>query len=237
MQAEIITIGTEILLGNIQNTNSRYLAEKLAKCGIDLYHITTVGDNKNRITTLLRQSLQRSDLVITTGGLGPTKDDLTREAIAETLNIPLQLNEELLKELKQFFSARNYNMTKNNIKQARIPKDAKIIRNSEGTAPGFICRCKQGEKNIISLPGVPREMKNMFTSLVIPYLKKIQDSVIKSRVLHFIGIGESTLETRLKDKMLAQSNPSLALLADKGEVKIRITAKAISDEKAEAMIK
>lgn len=235
MQAEILNIGTELLLGNIQDTNSKYIAEKLAACGLNVYHITTVGDNKKRIISLVTSALQRSNIIITTGGLGPTEDDLTREAIAEAIDIPLIQNEKLLANIREYFASRNYNMTANNNKQALIPEGAKIIQNPEGTAPGFIC--KYEEKSIISLPGVPREMKKMFSNSIVPYLKKLQNNVIKSRTLHFIGIGESSLETKFKDNFFAKANPTLALLAGKGEVKIRITASAASQSEASKMLK
>ncbi|MGM0411317.1 MAG: competence/damage-inducible protein A [Bacillota bacterium] len=222
MQAEIISIGTEILLGDIIDSNSKYIANKLTELGYDIHHINTVGDNKKRLVEVLKTAIKRSDLIITTGGLGPTDDDLTREAIADVTNNELYLDKELLKRIKEYFNKKGYTMTKNNYKQAYLPQGADYIKNDWGTAPGIFFKTKKF--TLISLPGVPKEMKNIFSNYVLNKITK-NDDMIFSRTLNFFGIGESTLETKLKDILEKQDNPTLALLAGKGEVKLRITAK------------
>ena len=222
MQAEIVSIGTEILLGDIVDSNSKYLANKLTENGYDIHHISTVGDNKKRLVEVIKTAIKRSDLVITTGGLGPTDDDLTREAIADATNKELYLDEKLLNRIKEYFNKKGYSMTKNNNKQAYLPKGADYIKNDWGTARGLFLETKNC--TIISLPGVPGEMKNIFSNYVLDKITS-NDEIIISKTLNFFGIGESTLETKLKDILEKQANPTLALLAGKGEVKLRITAK------------
>lgn len=223
MKAEIISIGTELLLGQIVDTNSRYIAEKLTEFGYDIHYIKTVGDNFKRIVSSFKKAEKRADLIITTGGLGPTKDDLTRKALAEAVNKDLYLNRELKEDIEEYFAEHNYNITKNNYRQAYIPKEADSIPNENGTAPGIIYENKNSL--FICLPGVPLEMKNMMENMVIPLLKRRSDDFIYSRTLNLFGIGESSLETKIADILKNQDNPTLALLAGKGEVSIRITAK------------
>ncbi len=223
MQAEIISIGTEILLGDIVDTNSKYIAKNLKELGYDIHYIISVGDNKERLKKVIKTAINRSDLIVTTGGLGPTEDDLTREAISEASNRHLYKDERLLASIKDYFAKKGYNMTKNNYSQASLPKGAKIIKNDWGTAPGFLI--SDNNYKIISLPGVPTEMKKMFSNYVLNELTNDNEDIIMSRTLNFFGIGESTLETKIKDILSEQSNPTLALLAGKGEVKLRITAK------------
>jgi len=233
MKAEIITVGTELLLGQILDTNSQWLANRLAELGIDLYYTTTVGDNEGRLKEAVQASIARADLVITTGGLGPTQDDITRKVVADALDLELEKNELALQEIQSYFAEMGYEMTDNNIKQSFLPAGAEIITNENGTAPGILI--EQEETIVISLPGVPLEMKAMITDFVIPYLKeenKVKEQVIQSRVIKTCGIGESSLETKIDDILKTQTNPTIAPLASEGEVKLRLTAKA--DNRAEA---
>ncbi|PRX31022.1 nicotinamide-nucleotide amidase [Orenia metallireducens] len=236
MKAEIITIGTELLLGQIIDTNSQWIGQKLAEIGVDLYYKATVGDNKKRILDTLQSSIERSDIIITTGGLGPTQDDLTRECIAEALGLDLSKSEDLLEEIKGYFNRMGRNMADNNIKQAYLPEGAVAIANSEGTAPGILL--DQAGKIIVAMPGVPIEMKAMMVETVLPYLKKkfSKAEVIKSRVIKTCGIGESSLEELISDILIEQTNPTIAPLASQGEVKLRLTAKADSEEEANKLI-
>ncbi|MCK8817769.1 competence/damage-inducible protein A [Natroniella sulfidigena] len=236
MKAEIIAIGTELLLGQIVDTNSQWLAQQLARIGIDLYYKQTVGDNKDRIVDILQQSLKRANLVIITGGLGPTQDDLTREAIAEALDVELVKDEQLVTEIEDLFAERGYQLTENNFKQAYLPVGAEAINNPHGTAPGVLV--EQKGKIIVALPGVPQEMKAMIKEVIIPYLQEniLDDEIIKSKVMKLYGIGESSLEEEIADILEEQTNPTIAPLASQGEVKLRLTAKADSVAEAEQMI-
>ncbi|ACL69942.1 competence/damage-inducible protein A [Halothermothrix orenii] len=233
MIAEIISIGTELLHGDIVDTNSAYLAEKLTGCGIDVHYISTVGDNKQRLYKTLQQAVERADLIITTGGLGPTMDDLTREAISEITTCPLVMRPDLVIDIEGYFNHKRTTMTPNNLKQSYLPEGAIPINNPVGTAPGILL--EKDNYIIISLPGVPREMKIMFEESVLPYIKKKNNLMIISKELHFIGIGESTLETKLED-IMDSMNPSLALLAGDGEVKLKITGKGRTKKKIENKI-
>ena len=235
MIVEIISIGTELILGDVVDTNVAYVAQKLTANGFNIHYMTTVGDNQDRMVDAFKRASQRADLIITTGGLGPTDDDLTREAIAAASGSTLREEVKLLKHLKNYFNHRNYTMTDNNRKQVLLPEGAKAINNRFGTAPGILLE-KEGY-TIIAMPGVPREMKYMLEDEVMPYLKKINKDVIKSKILNFFSIGESSLEMQLKDLLDRQISPTLALLAGTGEVKIRITAKAGSEARAEIMLK
>jgi len=234
LKAEIISIGTEILLGDIVDTNSKYIAEHLKDLGYDIHYMTAVGDNQKRVINVLKRAIERSDLVITTGGLGPTEDDLTRQAIAKATDKNLYQDENLLNSIKEYFDQKNYNMTKNNYSQAFLPEGAKVIKNNWGTAPGILL--KESDYMIISLPGVPSEMKKMFSNYILKELQKYSEKTILSKTLHFFGIGESTLETKLKNILENQTNPTLALLAGEGEVKLRITAKGEIKNKLKDMI-
>ena len=234
MKAEIVSIGTEILLGDIVDTNSKYIAENLKDLGYDIHYITSVGDNKDRLVKTLKEALERSDTIITTGGLGPTEDDITRQSIANAVDKNIYQDEELLKTIKKHFKQKNYKMTKNNYKQAYLPQGAEVIENKWGTAPGIYL--KEKNSTIISLPGVPSEMKKMFSNYIFKKLQKDSSETIISRTLHFFGIGESTLETKLQKVLEKQNNPTLALLAGHGEVKLRITAKGNDKQKLKKMI-
>ncbi|OCL28046.1 competence/damage-inducible protein A [Orenia metallireducens] len=236
MKAEIITIGTELLLGQIIDSNSQWIGQRLAEIGVNLYYKATVGDNKERVLDTLKNSINRSDIIITTGGLGPTQDDLTRECIGEALGLELIKDEELLMDIRDYFDKMGHEMADNNIKQAYLPEGAVAIDNPEGTAPGILIN--QDGKVIVAMPGVPIEMKAMMIETVLPYLKKkfSKGEVIKSRVIKTCGIGESSLEELITDILTEQTNPTIAPLASQGEVKLRLTAKANSEEEADRLI-
>ncbi|MDD3439273.1 MAG: molybdopterin-binding protein, partial [Clostridiaceae bacterium] len=192
MKSEIIAVGTELLLGNIVNTNAQYLSQKLADLGIDVYYHVVVGDNLKRLTETIKTSLERSDIVITSGGLGPTADDITKEGAAQAMGLKLLPDEESIERIKKMFSSTGRIMTENNIKQGYIPEGAVVLENNNGTAPGVLIE-KEG-KIVIMLPGPPKELYPMFESKVLPYLKSKTDSTIRSKVLRVIGVGESAVE-------------------------------------------
>ncbi|KYH34884.1 putative competence-damage inducible protein [Clostridium tepidiprofundi DSM 19306] len=234
MKAEILCVGTEILLGDIVNTNAQYIAKKLAELGIDVYYQSVVGDNPKRLEEAFRIAFSRSDIVITTGGLGPTKDDLTKEIAAKYFGKELVLNEKELSKIEEYFNKSNRKMSENNIKQAYLPDGSIIISNQNGTAPGCII---ESDSNIaILLPGPPREMKPMFCDIVIPYLSKYQYGMLFSKVLRVVGIGESSAEDIIKDIINKQTNPTIAPYAKDSEVIFRITAKAKSEQEAKKLI-
>lgn len=235
MQAEIVTIGTELLLGEIVDTNSAWIAQRLTTIGLNLYYTVTVGDNLQRISDVLRASLERSDVVITTGGLGPTVDDVTREAVAAATGRDLILDADLVQEITCFFARRGYAMTDNNRKQACLPKGAQVIHNPVGTAPSFVI--EHNHHVIICLPGVPHEMRYLMENVVLPYLQDRfgLQGVIKSRALRTCGIGESTIDSKIGD-LMHLANPTVGTAAHPGQTDIRITAKADSQEEADALI-
>ena len=235
MKAEIITVGTEILLGDILNTNCRYLSRELAAMGIEMYYQITVGDNEERLLKTLEESLNRSDIVICTGGLGPTEDDITKEVCAKYFGYKLELHKPSLDAMIERFKHMNRVPTKNNEKQAYFPKEAYILKNDNGTAPGCIME-KEG-KMIVILPGPPKEMESMFENYVKPYLSKLTDDVIESEVLRIIGVGESKVENDILDIIDSQTNPTIATYAKGYECTLRITAKAKSVEEAKELIK
>lgn len=234
MKAEIITVGTEILLGDIVNTNSQYLAKELAIHGIEVYYQNTVGDNETRLMQAFEESLKRSDIVITTGGLGPTNDDITKEVACKYFNQELKLHEPSLNKIKNYFKKLNIELSENNKKQAYFPDEAIILENNNGTAPGAILR--KDNKTIIILPGPPREMKAMFEESVKLYLQKLTDSVLVSKTLRTFGIGESLLEEKIIDIINAQSNSTIAPYAKESEAILRITAKAKNEKEANDLI-
>ncbi len=235
LQAEIVTIGTELLLGEIVDTNSAWIARELTKIGLNLFYTVTVGDNLGRAAGVLRTGLQRSDVVITTGGLGPTVDDITREAVAEATGQPLILDEALLAEIAAYFGRRNHPMTENNRKQAQRPAGAQVIHNPVGTAPAFAVEARG--HLVISLPGVPHEMKHLMETEVIPLLRERFDlhGVIRSRTLRTSGIGESAIDARIGD-LMQSANPTVGTAAHPGQTDVRITAKGESEEEALALI-
>lgn len=222
MKAEILAVGTELLMGQIANTNAQYISSRLPDVGIGVYYHDVVGDNPDRLKQCLSLALSRSDVVITTGGLGPTQDDLTKETIASAVNRKLVLDQESLDKMKAFFEKHNRKMTDNNIKQAYLPEGSIIIRNRNGTAPG--CIIENEGKVIVMLPGPPSEMKPMFDETVIPYFEAKSEYRLESRFLRIFGIGESAVEDRLIDLVDRQTNPTIAPYAKDGEVTLRITA-------------
>ncbi len=235
-QAEIITIGTELLLGEIQDTNTRFIARHLRQIGVDLYRVTTVGDNVLRIAEMIRESLMRADIVITTGGLGPTIDDPTRNAAAVAFNVEMVFHTDLWQQIEKRFGLRGIVPTENNQKQAYLPANAVAIHNPVGTAPAFYI--PDHEKIVICLPGVPGEMETIFSETVISLLteKYALSQVIKPRVIHTSGIGESVIDDLIAD-LESNSNPTVGLSAHPGRVDIRITAKANSEVEAEELIR
>ena len=237
MVVELISVGTEILLGNIVNTNATYLAEQCALLGCSLYRQSVVGDNEGRLEEAVRQALGRSDIIILTGGLGPTKDDLTKEIVAKVFGRELYLDEHTKERITTYMQRLNRShITENNWKQAMIPEGALILDNDNGTAPGLILEDRENGKTAILMPGPPAEMHPMFEKDVAPYLNKQQPEGIYSRMVKICGIGESAAETTVADLMDRQSNPTLAPYAKTGEVHFRITAKARTKEEAEEMI-
>lgn len=234
MKAEILSVGTEILLGDIVNTNSQYLAQELASLGIDVYYQGTVGDNENRLLGCFEESLKRSDIVIATGGLGPTNDDITKEVAAKFFNQKLELHEPSWDKIQKYFERLGRVATANNKKQAYFPKEAIILENNNGTAPGAIFN--KDNKIIIVLPGPPREMKLMFDKSVKPYLLSLTDDILLSKTIRTFGIGESTLESEVIDIINKQTNPTVAPYAKEMEAILRITAKAKTEEEAELLI-
>ena len=233
--AEIVTIGTEILLGEILDTNAAYLARVLRDQGIDLFRMTSVGDNPNRIAQALSQGLERANLVICTGGLGPTVDDPTRQAVALAMGVELEYREDLWAQIQARFRRFGRLPTENNRRQAYIPRGALAVENPVGTAPAFIFERDGGA--IIALPGVPREMERLVQEAVLPYLRQRFQlrSVIKARLLHTAGVGESQIDERIAD-LEELSNPTVGLAAHSGQVDVRITAKAGTDFEADALI-
>ena len=230
MKAEIIAVGTEILLGDILNTNAQFLSKELASLGIDVYYQSVVGDNEYRLLNIFEESLNRSDIIITTGGLGPTKDDLTKEVAAKYFEQELVLDKYSWDKIKTYFEKIGKVVTINNKKQAYFPKEAIILENNNGTAPGAIL--KKNNKIIIILPGPPKEMQAMYNESVKPYLKNLSKEVMVSKTLKFCGIGESYLEEKLIDLIKEQSNPTIAPYAKESEVTLRITAKAKDEKEA-----
>lgn len=232
MKAEIIAVGTELLMGQIANTNAQYISSRLPLEGIGVYFHQVVGDNRIRLGDALRLAQSRSDLVILTGGLGPTDDDLTREVVAECLGKPLLLDSSLLKTLEGYFAKIGRQMTENNRKQAMVIQGATILKNLRGTAPGMYIR--EGNTHFILLPGPPTEMKPMFEEEAIPLLRSLigEKKTIRSRVLRLVGIGESSMETKIADLIQAQSNPTVAPYASEGEVTLRLTAQADTEQEA-----
>ncbi|MCA1053584.1 competence/damage-inducible protein A [Rossellomorea aquimaris] len=236
MNAEIIAVGSELLLGQIANTNAQYISEQLAEAGVNVFFHTSVGDNPARLTQAIEVAQERADLLIFTGGLGPTKDDLTKETIARVLGTSLSMDEEALESIKSYFLKTNREMTPNNEKQALILDGSKSLKNEHGMAPGMLY--KKGDTLYMLLPGPPSEMRPMFSKYGIPAILHTlkRKEVISSRVLRFFGIGEAQLETELEDLIDAQTNPTIAPLAGDGEVTLRLTAKHESKEVAASLL-
>jgi nicotinamide-nucleotide amidase len=237
VNAEVLTIGTELLLGQVLDTNALYLGKKLAGVGVNLYFKTTAGDNIERVKSALAAACNRADLIIITGGLGPTVDDITREAVAQFSNRPLELDNAALIKLEGLFKARGINMTANNRHQAYLPKGAAPIENNNGTAPGFIL--EHNSKIIVTMPGVPSEMNPMMEESVIPYIIKKMGGVkevIVSRSLKVMGLGESRADDMIQDLFRESKNPSIGIYAHINEIEVRLTAKAGSSEEALKLI-
>lgn len=236
MRAEIVAVGTELLLGQIVNTNARYLSQKLAEIGINVYFHTVVGDNFERLTQVIREASSRSDLILFTGGLGPTQDDLTKEAVAAHLGIALQTDAKAMERIEAFFRQRGVPMSENNRKQALVLAGSQVFPNDFGMAPGM--GLVQEQKCYILLPGPPNELYPMVEKYAIPYLVGLlpHKQIFHSHVLRFFGIGESLLEERLLDLIEQQSNPTIAPYAKEFEVILRLTARASTPEEAERLI-
>lgn len=236
MVVELISVGTELLLGNIVNTNAQYLAEKCALLGLSMYNQSVVGDNPARLADTIKTALDRSDVVILTGGLGPTEDDLTKEVCAEVMGFELAEDPHTKARIQEYFKNNIYKViTDNNWKQAMVPVGAMVLDNDNGTAPGLIME-KNG-KHAILLPGPPNELYPLFSRQVFPYLQKLQPEIIVSQMVKICGYGESQVEDKLLDLIDAQTNPTIATYAKIGEVHLRVTAKVASQEEAEKLIK
>ena len=236
MTAEIISVGTELLLGNIVNTNAQYLAEKCAGLGLSMYYQSVVGDNEERMTESFRQALSRSDILILTGGLGPTEDDMTKEVCAKVMGRTLYLDEHSKARIEEYFvRTGRKQITANNWKQAMVPEGAIVLDNHNGTAPGIII--EQGEKCAILLPGPPNELIPLFAEQVEPYLRSRCPETIYSEMVKLCGVGESRAETMIKDLIDTQTNPTIATYAKTAECDIRVTARAKNETEAETLIR
>lgn len=235
MTVELVCVGTEILLGNIVNTNAAYLAEQCAMLGLSCYHQSVVGDNEQRMEETIRRAVSRSDIVILSGGLGPTKDDLTKEVTAQVFDMELLEDPHTRARIQEYFD-QNYRgqITENNWKQAQVPEGSMVIDNYNGTAPGLILQ-KDG-KTAILLPGPPNELKPMFERDIRPFLNRLEPEGIYSKMVKICGFGESKVESMITDIMESQTNPTIAPYAKTGEVHLRITAKAINEETADEMM-
>ncbi|MYH62111.1 MAG: CinA family nicotinamide mononucleotide deamidase-related protein [Caldilineaceae bacterium SB0675_bin_29] len=240
VSCELVTSGTEILLGDIVDTNAAWIAQQLREIGVNLYYKTTVGDNEPRLRGVLEMALARSDVVLVTGGLGPTADDITRDAIANASGCPLQRHPDIEEKLRERFARWGYQrMSDNNLRQAQIPEAATVLENPVGTAPGFITFDRRhgiGAK-VIAMPGVPREMKRMMNDLVLPFLQELTGGigVIRRRILRTVGIGESSLDAEL-GHLMDSDNPTMGLAAHLGQADVRIAARAASADEAEALL-
>lgn len=235
MIVELIFVGTELLLGNIVNTNAQFLSEKCASLGLSVYFQNVVGDNEERLALVLQTALERSDVVILSGGLGPTEDDLTKETAAKVFGLPLVEDDRAREMLEQYFSQQNRVMTENNRKQALVPQGAIVLYNKNGTAPGIMI--EKDQKTAILLPGPPDELIPMFRDQVVPYLQGKRPETIRSVMVKICGIGESQAETMIMDLIDSQTNPTIATYAKVGEVHLRVTAKAKDEKTAKNMMK
>ena len=233
--AEIIAVGTELLLGNIVNTNARDISQALSAVGVNVFWHTVVGDNPQRLKDALDVARKRADIIITTGGLGPTYDDLTKQTICEAFGKPLVLHQDILDGLKVFFEKNvHMKMPSNNVQQAELPEGCTVFDNPVGTAPG--CAFEADGVHVLMLPGPPFEMLTMLKGHVVPYLRSLSSEVIVSHDIMTFGLGESPMEELMREKMSRMENPSLATYAKPSEVRLRATAKAESAEAAEAML-
>ncbi len=236
MRAEIVGVGTELLLGQIANTNARWISERAADIGLDVLYHQVVGDNQPRVVDVLRGALERSDVVLVTGGLGPTEDDLTRDAIAELLDAPMIRHPEIETFLRERFAGFGGIMPENNLRQADVPRGLRTIMPERGSAPGLVAELPDG-KRIYAVPGVPEEMVEMMEGTILPELAALGGpATIVSRTLRCTGIGESRVAEILRDLFVAAANPSIAYLASSGEVKVRLTAKAPTEGEAASLL-
>lgn len=233
--AEILCVGTELLLGDIVNTNAAYLSRKLAELGICVYHQSVVGDSPERLTAALELALSRADLVITSGGLGPTYDDLTRETVAAAFGLPLEQDDRVLDTIRSYFDHMGRVMTDNNKRQAMVPRGATVLDNAQGTAPGLIVTDVERNKTVLLLPGPPRELEPMFKHGAIPYLRERTDCVLISKNVYIFGMGESSVENVLRPMMVEGVNPTVAPYCKAGEVRLRVTARAADESTAAGM--
>ena len=231
---ELIAIGTELLLGNIANTDAQMLSQELSALGLNVFYHTVVGDNPERLRSIVEIAKSRADIIITTGGLGPTCDDLTKVVLAETFGKKLVLHEPSLQRIQAYYARLNRQMPPNNVQQACLPEGCTVFDNDWGTAPA--CGFEAEGKHVILLPGPPRECSALFRHRVRPYLMALSEGIILSRTLKIFGMGESNVELMLRDKMNAMTNPTLAPYAKEGEVELRVTAKAPTETEAEAML-
>ncbi len=233
--AEILCVGTELLIGDIVNTNGAYISKALAEMGISQYHQSVVGDNPARLTEALSEALSRSDLVITSGGLGPTYDDLTKETAAKLMGRKMHMHDESLEAIKTYFEKTGRVMTPNNEKQALVPEGSVVFKNLNGTAPGIAIEDFTRGKIIVMLPGPPRELEPMFKDEVMPYLMKFTSFVMLSRNINIFGLGESSVETILKGLMKESLNPTVAPYVNTGEVRLRVTARSETRKECEKL--
>ena len=230
MTVELICVGTELLLGNIVNTNAAFISEKCAMLGLSMYYQSVVGDNPGRLEEMVKMAMKRSDIIILSGGLGPTQDDLTKETVAKVMGKKLVEDQKARQEIQLFLERRGRTITENNWKQALVPEGCQVLYNVNGTAPGLIV--KDDNTCVILLPGPPNELVPMFEEQVYPYLHQLQTEIIFSNMIKLCGIGESSAETKILDLVEAQTNPTVAPYAKTGEVHLRITAKAESETAA-----
>ena len=236
MVAELIAVGTELLLGNIANTDAQILSEKLSALGITVLHHTVVGDNPERLAEALETARRRADIIITTGGLGPTYDDLTKQTICRTFGRELELHQDILEEIRTWFETKlGKRMPENNVQQAMLPVNCTVFDNPVGTAPG--CAFQEGGVHVLMLPGPPFECRYMFDNRARQYLEKLTDGVIVSHEIKIFGMGESSVEEALREPMTRLTNPPLAPYAKLNECMVRATAKAETREAAEALLK
>ncbi|MDO4734352.1 MAG: competence/damage-inducible protein A [Lachnospiraceae bacterium] len=234
MKVELVCVGTELLLGNILNTNAKYLSEKCAELGLSLYYQTVVGDNDSRLAEMIKAAFERSDVVIFTGGLGPTSDDITKEVVSETFDLPLIYDEKAADDLTKRLNRFGVTVTDNNYKQAYVPDGCTVLYNHNGTAPGILIE-KNG-KIAILLPGPPKEMQPMFEEYCVPFFKECSCLEIDSVMVKLIGIGESSAASKIEDIIAKSTNPTVAPYAKQSQVHLRITARAESSEACRALI-
>lgn len=233
MIAEIVSVGTELLMGQVVNTDAQFIAQRLAPLGFQVFYHTTVGDNVKRLTSVVHQAVERSDVVVFTGGLGPTDDDLTKETVAAALGLTVELIPEEAERLTKLFESRGYTFTPNNLKQASFPKNALILKNDFGSAPGCIMTAEN--KTAILLPGPPRELFPMFQNYVMPYLERMSGNKLYTRELRIFGKGESAVTYELRDIISNQTNPTVAPYVKTGEVTLRVTALCQDETEGEAL--